>query len=410
MSTDEMETRRLPRRDLLRLAGVSGLAVAAGVVGARPLMALAASAGEDTPEGFLGAAYAQRARAMATGDDSLLDQIYNPARATLRTFEKDRARFFHAGIGPLWNGVVLDYASTVALLDLQLAGTTATARLYETVSMTWVPQPAAIPPAIAKRRQRDPAKYQSVVPRGPRGEIVATLGTRHEVMLTQATSGWRIVRDSYDEVCLGHVSPDLVPGSWPDIHGRGSVGGAASAAPAVASGSVTPLTQYSYNYLSAASYAKAHCGSGSYNNGTYCSWKNCGTDCANFVSQCFQAGSERTDGTWYSNYGSCPCGGSGSPGSGQVGSAAWVNNGSLRNWVLNTGRGTSWGDVYSLGIGDIINYDWNNDGTFDHVAIVTDSGGSTIVCCHTNDICNAGWQLGGAPRYGFTEVYSLYNA
>jgi len=90
-----MNAQRLPRRELLRLAGLSGLAVAtAGLVGPRPLIALADSTQDDTPEGFLAATYAKRAQAMTTGDTNLLDQIYDPTNAALLAFEKERARFF----------------------------------------------------------------------------------------------------------------------------------------------------------------------------------------------------------------------------------------------------------------------------------------------------------------------------
>jgi len=398
-----MNAQRLPRRELLRLAGLSGLAVAtAGLVGPRPLIALADSTQDDTPEGFLAATYAKRAQAMTTGDTNLLDQIYDPTNAALLAFEKERARFFFAGLGARWRGTILGYTATVSLLDLQVAGTTATAHLYETVGVTWIPQPDDVPPAIARRRQGNPAKYVSYVPRGPRGEITSGLGTRHAITVVKGTGGWRLLKDAYEEPDLGQISPDLVSGMWAAVQWGGPKGLATpSAAP---NGAIQPLTQYSYNYTAAKNYALGHCSSYS---DSYCNYNPCGGDCANFVSQCLRAGTERTDGSWNTYSGGCSnCGTTSS----NAGTTAWVNNEALQNWVINAGRGQAWGSIYSLGIGDIINYDWDGDGVFDHVAIVTDAGGSTLVSCHNIDRCNVGWQLGGAAGYQYTEVNSLYNA
>jgi hypothetical protein len=60
----------------MRVAGLGGLTVAtASVAGGIPLAALAASAQDETPEGFLAYAYAQRA-----GHD---DRQRKPARCAL---------------------------------------------------------------------------------------------------------------------------------------------------------------------------------------------------------------------------------------------------------------------------------------------------------------------------------------
>ena len=59
MSTDGLETRRLSRRELIRIAGLSGLTIAtASLAQPSPLSALAAGARDETPEGFLAWAYA----------------------------------------------------------------------------------------------------------------------------------------------------------------------------------------------------------------------------------------------------------------------------------------------------------------------------------------------------------------
>lgn len=100
-------------------------------------------------------------------------------------------------------------------------------------------------------------------------------------------------------------------------------------------------------------------------NGAYTSFSQ---DCANFVSQCWKAGGYPNDGTWspYTN--------------------AWVNNVSLRSWLIASGRGFV-SNEGALGYADIVNFDWTSDGTFDHVAIVTNQP-TTLVSCHTTDAKN----------------------
>lgn len=331
MSDQEPTLRRLPRRELLRIAGIGGLSLAAtGLAGGIPLSALAASAQEDTPEGFLAAAYAQRAQAMTSGSRALLDALYDPANGALVSFEKGRATYSHLGLGSVWNGTILGYTSQVSLLSLSLTGSGASARLYERIRITWIQAPEVVPSWLASLRQREPAKYASFVPRGPRGEIDTVVGIRHETTLTKGSTGWRIARDAYDERHLLYgASPDLAPGSWAEIQWGGpkpiSTQGVAPATSSPRRGTASPLTQCSYNYTNAASYASNHCSS---YNSAYCNYNPCGGDCADFVSQCFSYGGESQDGTWYTFSGACgTCGTSSS----HAGSNAWANNQLLRN-------------------------------------------------------------------------------
>ena len=60
MTTDGLGSRRLPRRELIRIAGLGGLTIAAAsVVNPIPLSALAASANDETPEVSIARAYSQ---------------------------------------------------------------------------------------------------------------------------------------------------------------------------------------------------------------------------------------------------------------------------------------------------------------------------------------------------------------
>ena len=247
---------------------------------------------------------------------------------------------------------------------------------------------------------------------GPRGEITSRVGIRHEVTLVKGNSGWRIAKDAYDErhVLYG-ASPDLLPGAWAEVQWGGPKGDGVAVKPASSAsstgGTAQPLSQCSYNYTSAANYAynPGYCSS---YNGNYCNYNPCGGDCTNFVSQCLSYGGENQDSTWYTHNGGCGfgCGGSSANAGG---SAAWVNNISLRSWVINSGRGAAEGSIYNLGIGDIINYDFNNDGTYDHVTIVTQAGGNAMICSHNTDACNVPWQFGNNGSFEYTTLYTNYN-
>lgn len=141
-----------------------------------------------------------------------------------------------------------------------------------------------------------------------------------------------------------------------------------------------------FNWAAAVNYAIDW--GGSARNSNYTDYTP--ADCANFVSQCFKAGGYPNDGSW-SAY-----------------TYAWVNNMGLRNWLIASGRGIS--QVESLlGYADIINYDWENDGIFDHVAIIT---GLSPICvtCHTKDALNAPYKSIAWPysAYLYAQTLVLY--
>lgn len=103
---------------------------------------------------------------------------------------------------------------------------------------------------------------------------------------------------------------------------------------------------------------------------SYCNYNCCGGDCANFVSQCFRAGNQVADGSWKTFNGACGTCGTTST---NAGTDTWANNGYLRNWVINSGRGQAQSGINPLAVGDIVNYDWDGNGTYDHVTIVANT-------------------------------------
>src|SRR5439155_8384420 len=82
--------------------------------------------------------------------------------------------------------------------DSPAAGTDSVAP-YETLSAQWVPHTLQLSSEARAYRQKNPSAYQATLPRGPRGEITAGFGIRHEVTLVKGASGWRLAEDAYDE-------------------------------------------------------------------------------------------------------------------------------------------------------------------------------------------------------------------
>lgn len=401
--------RAITRRRLIRLAGLAGVGATAAAL--EPTQARLALAQDTSPEAFLADAYARRIAAMNTGDTRMLDGIYDTANPLLASFEAERARFFRGGLGQRWEGTPLLFDSSISVVSLDESPGEVRARIYEWIRVQWVQDVHQIDPIMQANMRKDPGRYVSRLTKGPRGEIVSGMGYPHEVVLTRHASGWRIARDQHDEVDLNGHSPDLVPGSFAAIvTGRPSQGlftgngysqqPPPSKGPGLAMPTSRPLASWSYDRNSAISYAHSFCdpSAGHNYNSTYCSWGCAGVDCANFVSQCFNAGYIPTDGTWNSTYGTC--GNGCSPTTAVKGNSTWINNISLRNWVLNSTKGTNFGTASSninyMGYGDLINYDWSSDGILDHITIVSSPGNesSALICSHTFDKCDYVWHAG----------------
>ncbi len=412
MNAEDFGSKPVSRRQVLRAAALGGVtAAAASVVGPLAIFPPSVAAQEETPEGFLASAYAYRAQAMTTKNVNLLEGIYDTANTQLLAFEKDRAAFF-ADLGSRWNGILLGYDTNVSLLSLQFDATSAQVRLYEVTRIHWIPAAAELTTEEKEERRREPERFTEGVPRGPRGDIFSALGTRHEVLLERHRGSWRLVKDAYDELDMFGVSPDLVPGSWAAVRlgtpSNGDFRTSASVASAVFRIQTHALVSRTYNRTAAKDYANRYCAS---YNPNYCNFNSpCGGDCANFVSQCFRAGNQVNDTYWKTYNGTCGPGTCPTKSSANAGTDHWANNRLLRDWILNSSRGDAKSGITSLGVGDVVNYDWGGDGTYDHITIVTDAGTPRLVCSHNYDRCNVEWTLGGARSYLYTAMRSTYLA
>lgn len=172
-----------------------------------------------------------------------------------------------------------------------------------------------------------------------------------------------------------------------------------------------------YNRIKAVEYADKYCGAFVDDNNTdynynkkYKSYAGIGGDCTNFVSQILGdkgAGEIPMDYTWFSHF---------SKKEGMsVGSKAWVNADTFKNYLLYSGKGhlikkgsfkelSSFTDnnikgaIEKLELGDVICY--AKGGKIDHFAMVTgwDSRGYPLVNSHTTDRYNVPWDLGWGDK------------
>lgn len=135
-------------------------------------------------------------------------------------------------------------------------------------------------------------------------------------------------------------------------------------------------------------------------------------DCTNFVSQCLFAGGlpmdytgRRETGWWYEGY----------VGGRERWSFSWAVAHSLHAYLLggsSPARGVRKADARELDIGDVICYDWDGDGRWQHTTIVTgrDPRGWPLVNAHTNNSRNRFWDYRDSyawseqTRYAFIHV------
>lgn len=110
-------------------------------------------------------------------------------------------------------------------------------------------------------------------------------------------------------------------------------------------------------------------------------------DCTNYVSQCLRAGGapmwgypNREKGWWIG---------------GGTWSLSWSTSHSLRWYLAGSTRGLTATQVSSadqLDLGDVIVYDFQNDGRFDHSTIVTAKDGTVpLVNAHTYNVRQRLW-------------------
>lgn len=113
-----------------------------------------------------------------------------------------------------------------------------------------------------------------------------------------------------------------------------------------------------------------------------------GYDCAHFVSCCI--GNELND-----QGGGLDVPSRVPPTYGEPGAAK------LGDWLISSGNGVEKTSVAELEVGDVISYDWDGDGHWDHIALYL---GNNEVAAHTQCVWTGNWELGGAADYRFTHI------
>jgi hypothetical protein len=124
-------------------------------------------------------------------------------------------------------------------------------------------------------------------------------------------------------------------------------------------------------------------------------------DCTNFASQCLYAGGapmdytgKRASGWWYA----------GKQGNQELWSFSWAVAHSLQSYTSSSRKGMRGIIVNSpqeLQPGDMISYDWDGNGRYEHNTIVTakDANGMPLVNAHTYNCRNRYWSYRDSPAY-----------
>jgi hypothetical protein len=175
----------------------------------------------------------------------------------------------------------------------------------------------------------------------------------------------------------------------------------------VALAAATSPAAVAYNGATAATYADTYWQS---YNPAWPSFAKRGGDCTNFVSQALYAGGIAMrpsppyagDAAWYMLQ---------SKGRRWSNSLSWINVQSHRSFLLSLPGVTQAASYYGVAPGqvvasnaaqgDVVLYDWEDDGVYDHESIVVASGGSNpdgapnwdLVDAHTNNRYHAYWTL-----------------
>jgi hypothetical protein len=221
-------------------------------------------------------------------------------------------------------------------------------------------------------------------------------GVDHRLTLTLANGQWRVTADDYlDTEEPGYLeaakAPQVVVNAavkrLTDAEDASQLISELNPVPFSALSSTRPLHGYvgpiSYNRTAAGSYADRYCLK--YNPAYFNYASDGGGDCTPFASQCVRAGNYPYLAHWYYN--------STNP---YAASPSWYNNNPQQSYL--SGRYIDRvSSVTSLEKGDLIYYDWDNDGYLDHTAVyVGIYNGVRCIDAHTTDLYHHAWNLGGS--------------
>ncbi|MNO38835.1 putative amidase domain protein [compost metagenome] len=134
-------------------------------------------------------------------------------------------------------------------------------------------------------------------------------------------------------------------------------------------------------------------------------------DCTNYISQCLFAGGapinytgKRESGWWYKGY----------VGGREAWSFSWSVANALERFLTHSSGGLRAELVdrpEQLSLGDVITYDWDGDGSFQHSTIVTafDAGGMPLVNAHTVPSKHRYWDYRDSYAWNENTVYRFFH-
>ena len=409
------------RRTLLAGAGLGVLALTLGNTNAS---ALSVAQNVDLPPVELANAVnsaLQYLKIRSTGHSNFseFEKYVDPGATRLRAWERNRLdRFNTLSDASRWSAKFESVSSTPIIRTTAYSGGLLTLQVYEWISIDWRSVPKrniVVSSEELELRAQYPDKYCVNLPSDRL--INSGLGVNHQLTLAKSGNTWLIVSDGYEEPGISGISPDYSPE-------KSTLSGQNLKVAKPLQPMIEPrLTARVFDYQSAVAYALAWCGALGANNMTtqlynaqYAPFP--GSDCADFVSESFLAGGYPIDGTWFyksiSGTATTPSL-TGTPTRTGANSSAWINNASLRTWLLNSGRGVVIPSIGGLGLADIVNYSYGPGQTPFHVMIVTDidPNGNRLLSAHTSNQKNWSYIPGAyAPASGdlYTRTLIYYNA
>lgn len=128
-------------------------------------------------------------------------------------------------------------------------------------------------------------------------------------------------------------------------------------------------------------------------------------DCTSFISQCLLSGGmpmevtdRRDKGWWYL-------------GPNEQWSYSWAVAHSLRWYLDAPGRAEKRANARELELGDVISYDWDGDGTWQHNALVVgfDRDGEPLMAAHTVASWGRDWRYRDSPAYTDRTKYLFFH-
>ena len=224
------------------------------------------------------------------------------------------------------------------------------------------------------------------------GSDVSGYGTYHKITLSAEGDSFRIMSDEYDETDIFGIStisdstkanPDEIDRILSYDIESGNVSGEAVLNEETAS-LLSPNYYESYNPYQAVEYADTYW---SNYNPAYYNFGSLGGDCANFTSQCINAGgmpqvqgsSYGVDGWFYITSSNR--------------SATWTGAGQLRVWMANNRGLQVTANNSNVWLGSPVFYNSNAHAV---ICVGRDSSGTAIIDSHTRDRYHALWNYYGA--------------